>query len=82
MQKEKTKRKTLMQNVTIRKDARTHAQTERPKLYTPRHTSYAGGIIIASDKEYPDRYFSTKKYAVGSHKKCLVEALPMNICNI
>ena len=50
MQKEKTSRKTLTQNVNIRTDGSTHGRTDewtkRRKLYTPRHTSYAGGIII------------------------------------
>ena len=57
MQKEKTSCKTLTQNVNIRTDARmdermdgqTDKQTERRKLYTPRHTLYAGGIINVED---------------------------------
>ena len=49
MQKEKTSRKTLTQNVNGRTAGWTNEWTdewmERRKLYTPRHTSYAGGII-------------------------------------
>ena len=49
MQKEKTSRKTLTQNVNIRTDARMHARTDewtdRGKLYTPRQILYAWGII-------------------------------------
>ena len=41
-----------MQNVNIRMDARTDGQSdewmERQKLYIPRYTSYAGGIISKS----------------------------------
>ena len=44
MQKEQTSRKTLTQNVNISTDASTDERVERRKLYTPRHTSYAGGI--------------------------------------
>ena len=49
MQKEKTSHKILMQNVNghtnERTDRQTDEQMERRKLYTPRHTSYTGGII-------------------------------------
>ena len=44
MQKEKTSHKTLTENVHICTDAHTDKRTEREKLYTPRHTSYAEGI--------------------------------------
>ena len=61
-------------------DTRTHGRTDNVKTVYPLQTKFAGGIIIACNKNYFS-YFSTKTYVVGTQKNRLNETALLSTPN-